>query len=249
MSRLRWRGSTRTSVLRVSMKRATADCGSTPPIAWTARRPTCWARGGRRARAAADRSTSACRLGACLPEVVARTFRELGCRHRQIAFDPEHCALPAGKPASAILFGYARHLRERYPENLLAGPIERDSELLILGRAQDVGVGAAQLLERGRVRVLGLRIHRVAAVEGKRVRAGQGIPEVCDADRGLGVPCVPQGVRDLAIDPRVAAGWLEAREGGRDRVPKRYPFRQAAGNQFCGNLFSIQDGQLSRIAQ
>src|SRR6267378_5707994 len=97
--------------------------------------------------------------------------------------------------------------------------------------------------------VLGLRIHGVAAIERELQGSGQGIPVVLDLNRRSGVPRLPQRIRDLAVDPRAATGWLEARQDWSERVPKWAPFRQAAGNELSRDPSSIQDGKLCRIAQ
>src|SRR5256886_8711412 len=62
MSRPRWPSSTPTCARRECTSWWTDGCRGTRPIAWTARRPTCWGRAGRREKEAAGRSTSGCRL-------------------------------------------------------------------------------------------------------------------------------------------------------------------------------------------
>src|SRR5206468_5909351 len=69
-------------------------------------------------------------LDVAVGEILPRACNELWARHREIAFHPEHRALPAGEAARGVVARHARHLREGNPEDLLARPIERHAEPL-----------------------------------------------------------------------------------------------------------------------
>src|SRR5204863_6063700 len=100
-------------------------------------------------------------LGVPVLERLPRLLHELRRGERQVSFYPEHRALATGEAAGAARARHPRHLRQRNPEDVLAGPIECDAELLVFRRAEDVGMGAAELLQWARIGMLRLRVHRV----------------------------------------------------------------------------------------
>ena len=128
------------------------------------------------------------RLAAVQPEVLPRLLRQLRRRHRQVALHPQHRPLAAGEPPCAVLTGDAGHLRQRNPEDLFAGAVERNTPLLVFGRAEDLRMRAAELLERPDVGVFGVRVYSETAVERERIGAAERIPKVLEPHGGLGVP-------------------------------------------------------------
>src|SRR6266699_4804454 len=193
MFRSRSRGSTPMFAQQVYTKRSAAEggYGSTRRIVSIVRQQMCWDPAGRPAKEGADPSTSACSLGVPVLEILPRLLHELRRGERQVSFYPEHRALATREAACAARARHPRHLRQRNPEDVLAGPVERDAELLVFRRAEDVGMGAAELLQWARIGMLRLRVHRVAAIQGKRVRARHRVPEVLEPDRGLRVSGSP----------------------------------------------------------
>ena len=87
--------STRTSVPRASTSGWATSSGSTRPTASTARPPTCWVRGGRRARAGAVPSTATCKV---CPAPTA-IFCASGTRWRAVCSLPSSASPQTGRPS------------------------------------------------------------------------------------------------------------------------------------------------------
>jgi len=81
--------------------------------------------------------------------VVTCALEHRGARRGQVALDPQHRPLPAGEALLATVTPprESDHLRERNTEHVLAGGVQRDAKPLVFRGAEDVGVGAADLLE------------------------------------------------------------------------------------------------------
>src|SRR5258708_6740875 len=145
MFRSRLRSSTPMSAQQVYTKRAAAGEGyeSTRRIASTVRQQMCWDPAGRPARRERTQVQAHVALRVPVLEILPRLLHELRRGERQVSFYPEHRALATGEAAGAAGARHPRHLRQRNPEDLLAGPIERDAGLLLFRRAEGGGSGAA----------------------------------------------------------------------------------------------------------
>src|SRR5204862_7357853 len=90
-------------------------------------------------------------LGVPVLEILPRLLDELRRGERQVSFYPEHRALATGEAAGAARARHPRHLRQRNPEDVLAGPIDCDAALLVFRRPEALGMGAAEPLPCARI--------------------------------------------------------------------------------------------------
>src|SRR5213078_1558831 len=127
--------------------------------------------------------------------------------------------------------------------------VERNTPLLVFGRAEDLRMRAAELLERPDVGVFGVRVYRETAVERERIGAAERVPKVLEPHGGLGVPPLPQRARQLRVNAYAPAERLQPGQHGRQRAAELGPLRQPTRYELVEESVRLQNSELTRVAQ